>query len=74
MEERVPECSTASGAPRGLMAVVAIASPAIAQGEPLTVAVGVATLDDGSADDIKDRADAALYRAKEAGRNQVVMA
>lgn len=43
-------------------------------GGKLTVSVGVATLDSGSADDIRERADQALYRAKENGRNQVAYA
>ena len=43
-------------------------------GGKLTISVGVATLDSGSADDIRERADQALYRAKENGRNQVAYA
>ncbi len=39
----------------------------------LTVSVGVATLESGGAGDIKERADAALYRAKSGGRNTVVV-
>ena len=43
-------------------------------GGKLTVSVGVATLETGSAHDLKERADAALYEAKERGRNRVVLA
>ena len=43
-------------------------------GGKLTVSVGVATLANGSAEDIRERADAALYEAKEAGRNRVILA
>jgi len=39
----------------------------------LTVSIGVATLESGHAGDIKERADAALYRAKSGGRNTVVV-
>ena len=43
-------------------------------GGRLTISVGVATLATGSGDDIRERADQALYRAKESGRNQVAFA
>lgn len=39
----------------------------------LTVSIGVATLESGQAGNIKERADAALYRAKSGGRNTVVI-
>ncbi|MEM8708683.1 MAG: sensor domain-containing diguanylate cyclase [Actinomycetota bacterium] len=40
----------------------------------LTISVGVATLATGGADDIRERADQALYQAKHNGRNQVAYA
>ena len=43
-------------------------------GGRLTVSIGVATLDSGSGEDIRVRADQALYQAKENGRNQVAFA
>ncbi len=43
-------------------------------GGKLTVSIGVATLETGDSDDIRERADQALYRAKENGRNQVAYA
>jgi diguanylate cyclase (GGDEF)-like protein len=43
-------------------------------GGRLTVSIGIATLDSGSSGDIRERADQALYRAKEQGRNQVAHA
>lgn len=42
-------------------------------GGKLTVSVGVAALADTTPDDMKNRADQALYQAKEAGRNQVML-
>ncbi|MEM8705444.1 MAG: sensor domain-containing diguanylate cyclase [Actinomycetota bacterium] len=43
-------------------------------GGSLTISVGVATLATGGADDIRERADQALYQAKHNGRNQVAYA
>ena len=43
-------------------------------GGTLTISIGVATLASGRADDIRERADQALYRAKRNGRNQVAFA
>ncbi|MEM9463733.1 MAG: sensor domain-containing diguanylate cyclase [Actinomycetota bacterium] len=43
-------------------------------GGRLTVSIGVATLATGTSEDIRERADSALYRAKENGRNQVAYA
>ncbi len=46
------------------------------RGEPVTItfSAGLATLEDGDAEDtLFDRADKALYAAKEAGRNQVCL-
>jgi len=40
-------------------------------GGRLTISIGVASLHHGTAADIRNRADAALYQAKEDGRNQV---
>ncbi len=42
-------------------------------GGRLTVSVGIATLETGPATNLKERADAALYRAKSKGRNQVAL-
>ena len=42
-------------------------------GGRLTVSVGIATLDTGPPSNLKERADAALYRAKANGRNQVAL-
>ncbi|MEO0495312.1 MAG: GGDEF domain-containing protein [Actinomycetota bacterium] len=43
-------------------------------GGSLTISVGVATLATGPADDIRERADQALYQAKHGGRNRVAFA
>lgn len=43
-------------------------------GGRLTISVGVSTLDSGSAEGLKRRADEALYRAKAEGRNRSVLA
>ncbi len=42
-------------------------------GGQLTVSIGIATLETGPPADLKERADAALYRAKSNGRNQVAI-
>jgi PleD family two-component response regulator len=44
-------------------------------GMPITVSIGMATLQrDESGAGLKERADQALYAAKEGGRNRVVQA
>ncbi len=43
-------------------------------GGSLTISIGVATLDSGGPDDVRERADQALYAAKAAGRNRVSFA
>jgi len=43
-------------------------------GGTLTVSVGVSTLESGDADNLKTRADEALYEAKALGRNRAVIA
>ncbi len=48
-----------------------VAGEQLQPGGRLTVSVGVATLATGPAANLKERADAALYRAKSNGRNQV---
>jgi diguanylate cyclase (GGDEF)-like protein len=55
-------------------AVAATAIPTAAGPIPVTISVGLAALTpgDGTLDHLLARADHALYRAKEAGRNQVV--
>ena len=52
----------------------AIPGEELQPGGRLTVSIGVATLESGSGGDIRERADDALYRAKERGRNQVAYA
>ena len=46
---------------------------AYADGKPVTISIGVAYVRTGdNAADVVERADRALYRAKNAGRNRVV--
>lgn len=75
----LPETDLSGGADMAERLRVAIATAEVsAAGRPIpvTVSVGVATLepDEASVDSLFARADAALYRAKDAGRDRVAVA
>jgi len=56
---------------------LAIPQPAAEPGDRLTLSAGIAAYDPGeapTAEELLQRADAALYRAKAAGRNQITLA
>ena len=56
-----------------LRAAIEAGGPAYADGKPVTISVGVAYVRPGDGpSDVLERADRALYRAKNAGRNRVV--
>ncbi|CAM5200587.1 hypothetical protein CDEF62S_01506 [Castellaniella defragrans] len=62
----------AEGIAQRLCAHIARA-PILAQ-QPVTVSVGVAAWRDGKVEEVLKAADQALYRAKQEGRNRVVVA
>ena len=72
---RVEEVPTPTPGP-GEVRVALRASPACYAGVeiPVTVSIGLTTIDpaDASVDEVLSRADAALYDAKQAGRDAVV--
>jgi two-component system, cell cycle response regulator len=75
LPEQSLESATAAGErARTDIAALAIAHPACGTGAVLTISMGVARLeqpDDGGFETVLKRADLALYRAKQLGRNRV---
>ncbi len=67
------EAVTAAERVRAAVEALQVAGEHLQPSGKLTVSIGVATLESGRAGDIKERADAALYRAKSVGRNTVVV-
>ena len=67
------ETAAAAERVRAAVEALVVAGEHLQPAGKLTVSIGVATLENGRAGDIKERADAALYRAKSGGRNTVVV-
>ena len=69
----LPSCTTDQASKRAEALRIAVADTSRAWHDPITVSVGVATIPDhaGSASALAAAADAALYRAKDSGRNAV---
>jgi diguanylate cyclase (GGDEF)-like protein len=77
-QTKAPEAMRIAERIRSNIAALSITAPGAAGGEPVhvTVSIGVAALDSGSDKTLPDllaAADAALYRAKRCGRDQVQM-
>lgn len=72
----VPELDEAEAVQMAERVRGAMAIPAVGYDQPVTISVGVAGLgpEDRSVEDALHRADRALYRSKEQGRNQVACA
>jgi diguanylate cyclase (GGDEF)-like protein len=72
-EEPLEQASVAAERIRAAIEAMAIPHPGVGGDAVVTVSGGVATFDaGGSVEDLLSRADAALYKAKEGGRNRIV--
>ena len=76
-EQTLDTASVAVERVRSAVERLAIPQPAAEPGDRLTLSAGIAAFDPGeapTAEELLQRADAALYRAKAAGRNQLAVA
>jgi diguanylate cyclase (GGDEF)-like protein len=72
----MPDCGTQQAGNRADTLRAAVHDQSLAWEHPITVSIGVATIPDDARrpEELQDAADAALYVAKSAGRNQVQVA